>query len=64
MAVPKRRQSKSRSAIRRAQVMKKAIPNFVPCPRCGEPKRTHRMCAGCGYYRDRLVIEPKEEEQA
>ena len=38
MAVPKRRQSKSRSAIRRAQVMKQAVPNFVPCPRCGEPK--------------------------
>ena len=64
MAVPQRRQSKSRSAIRRAQVMKKPVPNFVPCPRCGEPKLTHRMCAGCGYYRDRLVIEPKEEEQA
>ena len=43
--------------------MKKAVPNFVPCPRCGEPKLTHRMCAGCGYYRDRLVIAPKEEEQ-
>jgi large subunit ribosomal protein L32 len=64
MAVPKRRQSKSRSAIRRAQVMKKPVPNFVPCPRCGEPKQSHRMCEGCGYYRDRLVIEPKEEEQA
>ena len=63
MAVPKRRQSKSRSAIRRAQVMKKSVPSFVPCPRCGEPKRTHRMCAGCGYYRDRLVVEVKEEEQ-
>jgi large subunit ribosomal protein L32 len=44
--------------------MKKAVPNFIPCPRCGEPKLSHRMCAGCGYYRDRLVIEPKEEEQA
>ena len=64
MAVPKRRQSKSRSAIRRAQVMKQPVPNFVPCPRCGEPKLSHRVCAGCGYYRDRLVIEPKEEEQA
>ena len=64
MAVPKRRQSKSRSAIRRAQVMKKSVPSFVPCSHCGEPKLTHRMCAACGYYRDRLVIEPKEEEQA
>ncbi|HEX3693756.1 MAG TPA: 50S ribosomal protein L32 [Polyangia bacterium] len=63
MAVPKRRQSKSRSAIRRAQVMKKSVPHFVPCPRCSEPKLAHRMCAACGYYRDRLVVEPKEEEQ-
>jgi len=31
MAVPKRRQSKSRSAIRRAQVMKQPIPHFAPC---------------------------------
>ena len=36
MAVPKRRQSKSRSAIRRAQVMKQPVPHFVPCPR--EPR--------------------------
>lgn len=64
MAVPKRRQSKSRSAIRRAQVMKKAVPQTVPCPRCGEAKLPHRMCAGCGYYRDRLVIEKESEEQA
>ena len=63
MAVPKRKQSKSRSAIRRAQVMKRSAPHFVPCPRCNEPKLPHRMCAACGYYRDRLVIEPKEEEQ-
>jgi large subunit ribosomal protein L32 len=44
--------------------MKKPVPNVVPCSHCGEPKLTHRMCAACGYYRDRLVIEPKEEEQA
>jgi large subunit ribosomal protein L32 len=63
MAVPKRRQSKSRSAIRRAQVMKQPVPAYVPCPRCAEPKLSHRACGGCGYYRDRLVIEVKEEEQ-
>jgi large subunit ribosomal protein L32 len=63
MAVPKRRQSKSRSAIRRAQVMKQPVPQFVPCPRCAEPKLSHRVCTGCGYYRDRLVVAVKEEEQ-
>jgi large subunit ribosomal protein L32 len=62
MAVPKRKQSKSRSAIRRAQVMKQPVPHFIPCPRCQEPHISHRVCASCGYYRDRLVIEQKEEE--
>ncbi len=62
MAVPKRKQSKSRSAIRRAQVMKQPVPHAVPCPRCGAPKLSHRVCPGCGYYRDRTVIQPKEEE--
>ena len=62
MAVPKRKQSKSRSAIRRAQVMKQPVPHFIPCPRCNEPHISHRVCPACGYYRDRLVIEKKEEE--
>ena len=61
MAVPKRKQSKSRSAIRRAQVMKQPIPHVVPCPRCSEPRLSHRVCPGCGYYKDRLVIEKEEE---
>jgi large subunit ribosomal protein L32 len=64
MAVPKRKQSKSRSAIRRAQVMKRPVPNVVPCPRCSEPRLSHRACAACGYYKDRLVVEPKGEENA
>ncbi|MGD0835362.1 MAG: 50S ribosomal protein L32 [Polyangia bacterium] len=64
MAVPKRRQSKSRSAIRRAQVMKQPVPQFVPCVRCGEPRLSHRVCPACGYYRDRMVVEKSEEENA
>ncbi len=44
--------------------MKRAVPHFTPCPRCSEPHMSHRVCPGCGYYKDRLVIEPKEEETA
>jgi large subunit ribosomal protein L32 len=62
MAVQKRRQSKSRSAIRRAQVMKQPVPHVIPCPRCGEAQLPHRVCRSCGYYKDRLVVESKEEE--
>lgn len=64
MAVPKRRQSKSRSAIRRAQVMKQPVPQFAACSKCGEMRQSHRACAACGFYRERKVLETKEEEQA
>jgi len=64
MAVPKRRQSKSRSAIRRAQVMKQPVPHFAPCPQCGDMKLPHRICPACGFYKDRAVIEKKDEDQA
>jgi large subunit ribosomal protein L32 len=64
MAVPKRRQSKSRSAIRRAQVMKQPIPHFIPCPRCGEAQLSHHVCPACGYYKDRMVIEVEQDEKA
>ncbi len=62
MAVPKRRQSKSRSAIRRAQVMKQPVPHFSPCPRCQEPRLAHQVCKACGYYKGRMVIEVKQDE--
>ena len=63
MAVSKRRQSKGRSASRRAQWMRSvAQPNVTPCPRCQEPKLPHRVCASCGYYHDREVIPQESEE--
>ena len=62
MAVSKRRQSKGRSASRRAQWMRSSpVPNITPCPRCQEPKLPHRVCASCGYYHDREVVPQKEE---
>lgn len=62
MAVPKRKQSKSRSAIRRAQVMKRPVPHFAPCPRCQEPRVSHQVCKACGYYNGRMVIEVPQDE--
>jgi len=64
MAVPKRKQSKSRTAIRRAQVMKQPTPQTKPCPKCGAAMLSHRACRECGHYRDRLVIKPRNEETA
>jgi len=42
--------------------MKQPVPHFVPCPRCGEPRISHRVCMACGYYKDRMVVEKSEEE--
>jgi large subunit ribosomal protein L32 len=63
MAVPKRRKSKATRDHRRAQWMRSVpVPTVTPCPRCQEPKLAHRVCANCGYYHDREVIAPKDEE--
>ncbi len=55
MGVPKRRQSKTRKNMRRAQ-QKLDTPGFLSCPQCHEPKLPHRVCPECGYYKDKEVI--------
>ena len=58
MAVPKRRTSKSKKRKRRNHYRAPAIA-LQPCPRCGDPRRPHRVCPSCGYYGGvkRLEIE-------
>ncbi|XDD49315.1 50S ribosomal protein L32 [Leptospira sp. WS92.C1] len=58
MAVPKRRKSKSKVRTKRAH---HAIgkPNLVPCSNCNSYKLPHRICPTCGFYKDRVVLEPK-----
>lgn len=29
----------------------------VECKNCGEMKRPHHVCASCGYYGEREVVE-------
>ena len=49
MAHPKRRQSRHRQGIRRANVsLKTTVPNH--CARCGATIRPHRVCDNCGHY--------------
>jgi large subunit ribosomal protein L32 len=59
MAVPKRRTSKSRKNKRRTHD-RADIMAHQACPRCGDPRRPHRVCAGCGYYGDRKQLEVEE----
>ena len=59
MAVPKKKISKSRRGQRRAH---DALPanSYRECPNCGEFKRPHHLCAACGYYDGREVVELEE----
>ncbi len=56
MAVPKKKVSRARRDSRRAHDRLKPSA-WVECPNCGELKRPHHVCAACGQYRDREVIE-------
>ena len=55
MATPKRRMSRSKRNMRRANHDKVAAPTIVPCANCGEPVVPHRACASCGHYKGRAV---------
>lgn len=61
MAVPKRKKSRSKRDSRRA-THKLSAPVYNSCERCGEPKRPHRVCNSCGWYKDRYVLEVVEVE--
>ncbi|GIW43037.1 MAG: 50S ribosomal protein L32 [Candidatus Binatia bacterium] len=56
MAVPKRKTSKSKRNKRRAHDAL-TPPTVVLCPECGEPKLPHRVCAHCGSYKGRKVLD-------
>lgn len=51
MAVPKRKTTRSKSKMRRAQHDKVVAPNLSPCPNCSEFMVPHRVCPSCGYYK-------------
>ena len=55
MSVPKRKKSKMRIRMRKAQ-KKATIASTSTCPNCGVPVQTHRACPNCGMYRGRKVL--------
>lgn len=59
MAVPKKKVSKQRKRKRRTHHKAEAAAS-MSCPKCGEPKRPHRVCPACGFYRNEQVIEVEE----
>ena len=63
MAVPKKRQSRTRRDKRRAQ-HKVSAPRLNECPRCHSPRLPHRVCPTCGTYAGREVIRHEVPEAA
>jgi len=55
MAVPKQKQSHSRTNKRRSQ-HKITPPRLNECPHCHAPRLPHRVCGVCGYYAGRPVV--------
>ena len=55
MSLPKRRTTRSKRNMRRANHDKVTAPNLVPCAKCGEPVVPHRVCGACGHYKGRAV---------
>ncbi len=56
MATPKGKTTKTKSRTRAAH-WKATPPTYAECPRCHQPKLPHRVCANCGYYAGRQVLE-------
>ena len=59
MAVPKKKQSKTKGRQRRTHYTVLA-PTVTNCGHCGEPKRPHHVCPYCGTYRGRQFLKVGE----
>ena len=57
MAVPARKTSKARKNKRRSSVWKLSTPNLVECPNCHNLMKSDRVCASCGFYKGKEVID-------
>jgi len=61
MAVPKQKQSHSRTNKRRA-THKISAPAVNLCPQCRSPRRPHRVCPTCGSYAGREVVHVHDHD--
>ena len=61
MAVPKCKVSKARRNSRNSANFKATTATLVECPECHEKKLPHVVCAKCGYYNGKKVIETEKK---
>ena len=60
--LPFAKTSKSRKGTRRAHHAFKAM-QIVRCPRCGQSRQPHRLCANCGYVNKSLSLVVSEAQE-
>ncbi len=59
MGLPKRRHSQTRGRKRRTHY-KAAAPPVAVCSNCNSPVLPHRVCAVCGHYKGRKILDVAE----
>lgn len=57
MPVPKRKMSRARTRHRRSSWLRTAAPTIIQCGRCRTDIRPHTVCATCGAYAGRAVLD-------
>jgi len=50
------RHTRAHTANRRSHHSLKSV-NFTLCDKCGTPKMPHRVCANCGTYKGKDVLD-------
>ena len=60
MAVPKRKQTPSRTRMRRSKNMRFSTKNIVEDKKTGEYRLSHHLDLKTGMYKGRQVLDPKE----
>ena len=60
MAVPKRKQTPSRTGKRRSQNMKFSSKNVIEDEKSGEYRLSHHLDLKTGMYKGRQVLDPEE----
>jgi large subunit ribosomal protein L32 len=61
MAVPKQKQSHSRTNKRRSTHVI-TPPRLLECPHCHSPRLPHRICPVCGHYAGREVTSRQGDD--
>ena len=62
MAVPFRRVSVKKKRMRRSHSAI-VMPSIKICENCGASKLNHRICKTCGFFKNKLVLKPKDKSK-